>query len=355
MPHRGAGGRGGKAGSKIPKPGSNGKDGDDAKGHDPDSGDNDVIESTGVAKILAVIGSLKSDMQEFKQEVRGDIHSVNFSATEQKDKFAALEVKAEEDRATVRETTEATAGLKTRTAVHGLRLNELDERIERLEREKRRNLIVIEGVIEEADKPSPVIIEELFQDLKVDLDTLVCDRIYRRGKEAPVISDRNRPEDVDPNKARRRTERPRPIVVGFKEHDDKVKIYRHLKNLKGIDRWDRVYVNDDLTEMQVNQVRDLRSLSAYARSTGQISTVRATFIWVAGKRYSYEEVHKLAPELTFEKAKTISCLGGEGIAFQSTHAPLSNLYPVTSSIRAKSSCQVRGHYTTQELCSANDT
>ena len=39
-------------------------------------------------------------------------------------------------------------------------------------------------------------------------------------------------------------------VVGFKEHSNKIQIYKPLSNLKGLEKWDRVYVSDDLTECQ---------------------------------------------------------------------------------------------------------
>ena len=291
-------------------------------------------------------------MQGFKQEVRDGLQSAEFNTKQMTDKFETLVGQTKENKESVRETTEAVAGLKTRSAVHGLRLSELEIKIERLEREKRRNIIVVEGVIEQVDKSSPDIISELFQDLKVDLDLLNCDRVYRRGKEPPKTGEGNGPEVAENNRGRRHEDKPRPTIVGFKVHKDKVKIYKHLKNLKGVERWDRVYVNDDLTELQQTQLRDLRSLSAFASSLGRESTVRACFIWVSGRRYSYEEIGRLAPEITFEKAKTLSFLGGEGIAFQSAHAPLSNLYPCNVIFRGRAFLSSKGalHYTRAVFC-----
>ena len=108
-----------------------------------------------------------------------------------------------------------------------------------------------------------------------------------------------------------------------------------LKNLGGIDRWNKVYVSDDLTEIQQNQQRDLRALAAYARSKGYSSTVRANCIIVDNRKFAYKDLHRLPQELTLEKAKTIECLEGKGVAFQSVHSPLSNLYPCNVMYKGK--------------------
>ena len=182
---------------------------------------------------------------------------------------------------------------------------------------------------ETEDRPSPEVVEELFADLKVSFDTLVCDRIYRRGKKPAEPSDGKEPEvaEMAKNNNRKPTVRHRPIVVGFKQFEDKLQVFRHLKNLQGLEKWDKVYLGDDLTDIQQRQSRDLRSLAAYAKSIGYNATVRANFILIDKRRFAYDELHKLPQDLSLEKAKTITCLDGNGVAFQSVHSPLSNLYP----------------------------
>ena len=319
--------------SKTPTAGeprkSNGSEGD---GDDPNQESDGAVsdleeETTGVNKILAKLSGLEANLHEVRIDLKEGLHTADFNAKNLSDKIGAVVKKTEETGEKVRETVEVTTGLTTRTAVHGLRLNELENRIEMLERDKRRCLIVVEGVAEVANKPSPEIIEELLLDLKIDLDTQACDRIYRRGRE-PRAPDQDKQEVADKHGRRNGREiKPRPIVVGFKSFEDKKQVYKHLKNLKGVERWNKVYINDDLTECQLNQQRDLRSLVAYARSLGREAGIRSNQIWVEGRKYVYTELHKLAPELTLEKAKTITCLDGKGVAFQGPHSPLSNLYP----------------------------
>ena len=311
--------------SKIPSLGAAGKNG--AKGNEEDETDLGTAEDEGIIKIISKLSVLDNSLGGLTREVREGLQSVEFRVGELGDRVKANEKKCEEATEKVREVTDTTSGLKTRSAVQGARLNDLERQIEQLERDKRRNLIIIEGVEEDENNPSPEIVELLFQDLKVGFDTPVCDRVYRRGKVPPKEEDKLQPEGATVNKNKRGEGKPRPIVVGFKLLSDKIQVYKHLKNLQGIQRWERVYISDDLTESQQRQLRDLRSLSAFAKSLGYASAVRSNCLVVEGRKYTYKDLHRLSPEITLEKAKTVKCLQGKGVAFQSVHSPLSNLYP----------------------------
>ena len=121
--------------------------------------------------------------------------------------------------------------------------------------------------------------------------------------------------------------RPRPIVVGFMRPIEKGKVFKNLSNLRGVERWRGVYFSDDYTDCQKNQICDLRALAAFGSRIGKDAVVKNHHLWVDGKKYTYEEIGLLAPELTLEKAKTIEIHDGKGLASQSSHSPLSNLYP----------------------------
>ena len=349
MPQRRGGGgqRGGK--SKIPKPGQGGKGAgnsgeEDGEGRDPDPL---PIEGTGVEKILGKLASMDTTINDLTLEVREGIQATNFKVGELDDRMKTVETACDEFKERTHEMTDMTEGLKTRSSVHAIRLAEMEKKIEQLEREKRKKIIIIEGVPESADDPSPEIVNRLFRDLKVDFDTLVCDRIHRRAKETQGTGDGRGPEAANNNNTRRRGPKHRPIVVGFRELENKIQIFKHIKNLQDKEEWIGVYINDDLTECQQNQARDLRALAAYARSKGFVATARSTHIVVRGKKFVYSELFKLGPELTLEKAKTIECLGGKGIGFQSEHSPLSNLYPCNLIYKGKLFLSAEGalHYT----------
>ena len=317
----------GAGGSRIPKTGQNGKGdatGGHSDGHDADA-DLDKTKEGGIDKILSELGRLNAKIDGIKDEMREGFNSSDFSVKELGDKVQTAVNRTEACNEQIKEISDTTAGLKTRSEVHGTRLSAIERRIEQIEREKRRNILIVEGAPESEENPSPEIINSLFRDLKLNFDSLVCDRIHRRGKQPQETGDGQEAAEADENK--RGPRRPRPIVVGFKELHDKIQVFKNLSNLKGLEQWNGVFVGDDLTETQQRQLRDLKALSAYARSEGIDARIRSNCIVVEGRKYRYEEIHRLAPRLSLEKAKTLTCLKGEGIAFQSEHSPLSNLYP----------------------------
>ena len=75
-----------------------------------------------------------------------------------------------------------TDGLRARATYQGYRLTDIELKIEQLEREQRRSIMIIEGVEDNKEISSPEIVDDLFADLKLDFDSHVCDRIYRKGK-----------------------------------------------------------------------------------------------------------------------------------------------------------------------------
>ena len=206
----------------------------------------------------------------------------------------------------------------TQVTVHGLQLTELENRIEQLEREKRKSTLIIDGVEEREDEDPAEIVEDIFRDVGVDYKTRVCINIFRRGRQAR--KQQNGPEGES------RT-RPRPIVVVFLRQTEKALFFRNLKNLQGNDRWKQVFFNDDLTELQQIEQRDLRSLAAYVKKIGKVASVRAGAFWYEGRKYRHDELHRLPKEITLLKAKTLNILNDTAIVFQSPHSPLSNLFP----------------------------
>ena len=318
-------------------------------------------DSTGIGKILETLSRMDSKFEskfdDLKKEVREGLLATEFKVNELQNIIDTSVEKSKNNEKKIQDVADSTEGIKTRSTIHGLRLAELEDKIEMIERERRRNVIIIEGVPEAEENPSPEVVEDLFGDLKIDLDSTACDRIYRRGKKATETSDGNgRPEEAAAhNKNRRRgdqTKQDRPIVVSFKQFSDKLQVFRHLKNLQGIKKWDGVYISDDLTETQRNQLRDLRALSAFARTQGYNSSVRANALILDGRKFLYRELHRLPQGLSLEKAKTIECLDGKGVAFQSVHSPLSNLYPCNVVYKGKPFLSAEGalQYTRAVFC-----
>ena len=101
-----------------------------------------------------------------------------------------------------------------------------------------------------------------------------------------------------------------------------------MKNLSGKDRWSKVYLNDDYTQLQRSQNSDLSAIASLAKSKGFEAKVRASNLWVEGRRYSYHIIARMPHnDINIEKAKTIEVDNGKGIGFQSRHSKFSNLAP----------------------------
>ena len=118
-----------------------------------------------------------------------------------------------------------------------------------------------------------------------------------------------------------------PVVVVFPSVNEKAAIFRNLKNLQGKEEWRRVYFNDDLTETQANEQRDIRALAAFAKTKGYNARVKAGNLLLDGRSYRYQDIGKLPGDITLAKAKTLYILDDRAVVFQSQHSPLSNLYP----------------------------
>ena len=157
----------------------------------PGNDDNDVtnskeltvLQSNVLSKILARFDGLETEIKSVKSTVDEGIRAQEFNSKQAEDKLQKHISDYTETKEEVSSLASETDGLKTRMTFQNFRLTEIEEKIEYLERERRKNMLLIEGVPEDSKVPSPEIVETLFADLKLNFDTHVCDRIYRRGKE----------------------------------------------------------------------------------------------------------------------------------------------------------------------------
>ena len=104
----------------------------------------------------------------------------------------------------------------------------------------------------------------------------------------------------------------------------KSQIFTHIQNLRGLDEWKGIHLSDDIPNEDKLMQRDLRALQALARNKNIEASVRGTSIVVAGQQFKYSEIGQIPFGLTLAKAKMVET--PDGLAFQSSHAPFSNLY-----------------------------
>ena len=117
------------------------------------------------------------------------------------------------------------------------------------------------------------------------------------------------------------------MIVIFPTVTEKAAVFRNLKNLQGKKNWSKVYFNDDLTETQAKEQRDLRTLAAYAKSKGYTARVKAGNLLLDGRVFKYQDISRLPGDISPELAKTLHILDDKAVVFQSQHSPLSNLHP----------------------------
>ena len=185
----------------------------------------------------------------------------------------------------------------------------MEDKIEQLERERRKKTIIIEGVKDSVENTPENVIIDLFRDIGLDRGICDVDAFFRKGR----LNERNE------------NAKPRPIVITFVRLSDKVLLFRNLHKLKDNKDWKFIYVNDDLTDKQLAEIRDLKALNALARSQGVNSFMKGNQLVIDGHKYNSSNLDKLPYNLTIEKAKNRSVDNGKGLAFQGHHSILSNM------------------------------
>ena len=278
-----------------------------------------------VQKVLDRLDNVKESLE---AKIDASIQSQEYTAKQLTDRITKIEESNSQAHTKFEKLNEDNTGVSAQLKVHGTRLNELEDKIEQIERERRRNILVIDGLLEREGERTTEVLKKVFNDPKVEFTTNVCTAIFRRGK--PLSDNGARPGEGRGNVNNRPEigdRRPRPLVVIFSSVTEKAAIFRNLKNLHGKEEWKSVYFNDDLTETQSNEQRDIRALSAYAKTKGYNARVKAGNLIIDGRSFRYQDLSKLPGDISLARAKTLYILDDKAVVFQSQHSPLSNLYP----------------------------
>ena len=278
-----------------------------------------------------VLDRLDDVKESLEAKIDASILSQEFSVKQLTDKIKSVEKSTTQAHEKGDMLKEENLGLKARLNTHGTRLCEIEERIEQIERERRRNILIIDGLIENEGERISEVLDRIFVDLKVEFTAKICIAVFRRGKQpsdnGANVNRTNERERADRAGGEGEYQRPRPLVVIFPSVAEKAAVFRNLKNLQGNESWSRVYFNDDLTETQANEQRDIRALAAFAKTKGYNVRVKAGNLLLDGRNYRYQDIEKLPGDVSLALAKTLHILDDKAVVFQSQHSPLSNLYP----------------------------
>ena len=297
-----------------------------------------------VGDIQKVLDKLDKVKECLENKIDDSIRSQEFSAKQLTNKIEKVEVANSQVDAKCDELKQSNIGVKAQLKVQGTRLQELEDKIEQLERERRRSTLVIDGLPEKAGENLTEVVTKIFADLELNFDRSAYSAVFRRGR---VQSD-NEGNKVEGE----RIARHRPLVIIFKSAAEKGAVYRNLKNLKGKEEWSRIYFNDDLTETQASEQRDIRALVAFAKTRGYDAKLKAGALWLDGRSYKYHELHRLPNDISLCQAKTLHILEDKAIVFQSQHSPLSNLHPCNIIYRGEVflSSEAAFQYTRATIC-----
>ena len=138
--------------------------------------------------------------------------------------------------------------------------------IDRLEQYSRRENIRVFGVAETADELTNDItgcIVKVAADMGVAITERDISVSHRIGKKTGT--------------------KRRPIIAKFVRRDTKTAIMRNKRNLKGLDSYKSVFVNDDLTTMRSKLVYELKRDGSVTRvwtMNGKIMCVQGRFRWL---------------------------------------------------------------------------
>lgn len=117
-------------------------------------------------------------------------------------------------------------------------------------------------------------------------------------------------------------DRPRPIVIVFKNANERNAFYFARSKLKNSELYKGIYLSDDVTQLTWRMRDECRSVAALARSAGAEVRVHGDGVIIDGHKYKHTELNSLPPHFSLAKAKTIN-RDGE-IYFHSEHSYLSN-------------------------------
>ena len=264
------------------------------------------------SKLSKTIRESKRSLEAYKevndqkvQQVIHDIDSTNSELKDLKTKVEGLQKSLDQAHDKLNSTQklldETKIDLKSKAKI----IDKLDHKYEKDETELKRSLLLLDGVSEQEKRPS-VVINLLLKDLGIDVKEGDVKASYRLGPLKTGIS------------------RPGTIKVHFANSKTKTEIFKNIGKLKNIIAWKGVHLNDALTPLEQRQVKDLRCIYAAGKSKGIDIKVRGTSLVIDGIKFTHREIANLPYELSMESVKVIDVV--DGIAFQSHHAYLSNMY-----------------------------
>ena len=185
-------------------------------------------------------------------------------------------------------------------------IQKLNTKHENLETSSRRKNLIFEGVPEN-------------QAGRENLHDTVCKILSEIGITRPMDYDAAYRIGQKPGKY------PRPIFISFCRQDDRNIVYTNRTQLRNSRHFAKVWVSEDVTSQTRRTRNVMREVAKEARNQGARCITTKNSITINDKKFTEENLDDLPSEFAVERTKMKKL--GDTLAYQSEHAPLSNLYP----------------------------
>ena len=178
-----------------------------------------------------------------------------------------------------------------------------------LETSTRKRNLVLEGVPEHQQQ----------QGGRENLHEVICSLFSEMGIAKPIDYDLAFRIGNRPGRA------PRPILISFIRLDDRNLIYTNRSQLRKSRSFQKVWVSEDVTPQTRRSRNVIREVAKEARNQGVRCQATPGSVTINNRRYTEANLDDLPQEYAVEKIKMKKL--GDTIAYNSEHAPFSNLYP----------------------------
>ena len=126
---------------------------------------------------------------------------------------------------------------------------------------------------------------------------------------------------------------PRPIIIAFIRQDDRNMVFASRIQLKNSRLFARVWVSEDVTPRTRRTRNVIREVVKEVRNQGARCSAPPSSLMINDKKFTEDNLEDLPPAFAVEKVKMKKI--GDTIAYQSEHAPFSNLYPARVPIKKR--------------------
>ena len=213
-------------------------------------------------------------------------------------------------------------------------VQEMQERMVKLEAYSRRDNLVFDGIPESDNENCTTKVMAVIKDkMKVDdADSIKVTRCHRLG-----------PKPTGPRA------RPRGIIIKFHFYPDKDRVWKAKKNLANQSVW----VREDFPQEILDKRRVLEPIARKARELGKRASVNVDTLWLDGRTIRVDQIHTLQKELQPTEIAT-PYVAPKKRAFYGPQSPCSNFHPSPFKLEGMDWTTAEHYYAYRKAVGAND-